>query len=98
MVESVSPYILRASHDSPLDSQRLRVRTDLKGYSSLKAKVSDYSATISENSLPMAVIDEHHCIMFLGEFGNLVEGCDVTVHAEYTVGDDQLPLTVLMLL
>ena len=46
----------------------------------------------------MAVVDEHHSVVLLGEFGNLVQRCNVTIHTEHAIGDDQFPLATRVLL
>ena len=97
MIECVPADVLGACDDAALDAQCLGVRANLEGDSSLQSEVRDYPAAISEDPFAVAVVDEDHGVVLLGELGYLVQPCDVAVHTEHAVGDNQFSLAARVL-
>ena len=91
------PDIITSREDASLYSECLGERPHLEGYPALKSEVRYYPSPFSKNTLSVTVIDESHGPVFLCEIANLVKRGDIAIHAEYPVGDDQLPLQVLFL-
>mgnify|MGYP004184366591 CR=1 FL=1 len=73
MIECVRADVLGACDDAALDAQCLGVRANLEGDSSLQSEVRDYPAAIPEDPFAVAVVDEDHGVVLLGELGALQE-------------------------
>src|SRR4051812_8694491 len=43
---------------------------------------------LAEDSAGMRVVNHNESVVLLGEFNDVGQGSDVSVHAEYTVGND----------
>ena len=48
------------------------------------------TAVATEDARGVSVVNHHDGSVFLGQFGELVDGTDVAVHGEDAVGDEEL--------
>ncbi len=53
--------------------------------------IDDAATTLPKHALTMGIVHHQHTIKFTGDLEQLVQWCDVAIHAEYAIGDDQGP-------
>src|SRR2546426_28558 len=90
LVERIVSQFVRSGDVSTDDAEGLRERAEFDLDFLLDVEVGrDAATTVAEHALAVGVVDIDHRAKFVADPGDVAHGCDVAVHREHPIRDDE---------
>src|SRR5659263_153429 len=89
-IDKIIPQILPTCDISAQAAESFAKSAHINIHPSFKAEmVNDTPSILSKYSIAVRIIHHYHCIIFLCQFDYPVKGCNIPVHAEYPISNDE---------